>query len=133
MKLRSITGVTFVVAALCTSIGTACKSTTMRGGDDQSVTATTPRSMTIRRGETTDLKVAIDRKNTNGAVKVSISQLPAGVEAEPSSMKVESTVATFILKATSAAPIVSHQQIAITIEDGDGHQAMQYIELNVAA
>ena len=130
MNVRSMIGAALVLGAgLC--FATGCESTTVRGSEGQVVTATTPRSLVVRRGASNDLKVTIDRKNITGPVKVSLSQLPMGVDAEPKSMKVESTIATFILKAAPSAPLVEKQAIAVTIEDPDGRQALQYVDLSV--
>jgi hypothetical protein len=119
------------IAIACATAGVGCKSSTVRSGENQSVTATTPRSLTIQRGGTADLQVTIDRNNVSGPVEVSLSQLPKGVDADPSSMKVESTVATFVLKASSSAPIVDQQAIAVTVEDPDGREALHYVNLTV--
>ncbi len=124
---------TSLLAALaaCILMTSACQSATVRGTDGQSLTATTVRSMTIRRGETAALEVAIDRQNFTGAVKVSISQLPKGVETDQSSMKVETTRATFVLAASASADLVSNQAVSITVEDPSGRQALQYVNLTV--
>jgi hypothetical protein len=110
---------------------TACHSATVRGTEGESLTATTPRSMTLRRGATSSLEVGIDREKFTGPVTVSIFQLPKGVESDKSSIKAETTSATFILKAGTAADLVSNQAVGVTVEDPDGRKATQFVNLTV--
>jgi hypothetical protein len=117
--------------AACLLAVAACQSTTVHGQQGRVLTATTPRSMTIRRGDSVPLQVAIDRENFTGPVTVSISQLPKGVEADRNSMNVETTSATFILKAAKTADLVSNQAVGVTVEDPNGAKALQYINLTV--
>ena len=115
----------------CLLAAGACQSTTVRGSHGEAFTATTDRSMTIRRGASAPLEVSIDRQNTTGPVTVSISQLPRGVNADKSSIHVESTAATFILTASEAAELVSNQAVGVTVEDTAGRRSLQYVNLTV--
>lgn len=110
----------------------ACEQTTaVRGPSGERVAATTPDALVIHRGESIPLRVEIDRTNFSGPVKVSIAQLPRGVEADRSSMTVDTTSATFALKAKSDADLVRNQAVAVTIAAMDGRKAMQYVNLTV--
>lgn len=109
----------------------ACQSATVRGTQGRSLTATTPTSMTLHRGDTAPLEVGIDREKFTGPVTVSIFQLPKGVESDKSSIKAETTSATFILKCGNAADLVTNQAVGVTVEDPNGRQATQYVNLTV--
>jgi hypothetical protein len=119
------------VVASCLLMISACQSATVRGTQGQSLTATTPTSMTIQRGDSATLEVGIDRERFTGPVTVSIFQLPAGVVADKSSIEAETTTATFILKAGAAADLVRNQAVAIRVEDPSGGQATQFVKLTV--
>jgi len=118
--------------ASCLLAVAACRSdATVRGSQGQSLTATTPRSMTIHRGDSAPLEVGIDREKFTGPVTVSIFQLPKGVESDKSSIKAETTSATFILKAAAGADLVTNQAVGVTVEDPDGRKATQFVNVNV--
>ena len=121
----------FAVLTACVLATAACKQMSVRGPEGQEVTATTPMSLTIRRGSTEPLQVAIDRENFHGPVTVTIAQLPKGVSADRSSMTVDTTSATFALKASTTADLVSNQAVSVTIAAMDGRKAMQYVSLTV--
>jgi hypothetical protein len=118
-----------VAAALLATA--ACRSTTVHGASGESFTSTTDRSMSIRRGTSVPLAVDIDRQNFTGPVTVSISQLPHGVVPDRSSLHVETTSATFILKAADSADLVSNQAVGVTVEDTSGRKSLQYVSLTV--
>lgn len=118
--------------AACILTATACHSATVRGTGGRSVTATTPSSMTIQRGNSATLQVGIDRERFSGPVTVSIFQLPRGVESDKSSIKAESTSATFILTAAIAADLVRNQAVGVTVEDPSGRQATQFVNLTIS-
>jgi hypothetical protein len=119
------------VVATCLLAIAACQSATVRGTQGRSLTATTPTSMTIQRGDSATLEVGIDRERFTGPVTVSIFQLPAGVLADRSSIEAETTTATFILKASAVADLVHNQAVAIRVEDPSGGQATQFVKLTV--
>jgi len=120
-----------VAIALSLIAVTACHSATVRGTNGESLTATTPRSMTLHRGDSSPLEVGIDREKFTGPVTVSIFQLPKGVESDKTSVKAETTNATFILKAAAAADLVSNQAVGVTVESPDGRKATQFVNLTV--
>jgi hypothetical protein len=122
---------TSAALAACLLAGAACQSATVRGTEGRSLTATTPRSMTLHRGDSAPLEVGIDRENFTGPVTVSIFQLPGGVQSDKTSIQAETTSATFILTAGSAADLVSNQAVGVTVEDPSGRQATQFVSLTV--
>jgi hypothetical protein len=115
----------------CLAAAGCMETSSVRGPGGEHVTAMSPSSLVIHRGQSVPLTVDIDRQNFNGPVKVSLDQLPKGVSADRSSMKVESTSATFALKAKEDATLVTNQQVAVTIEAMDGRKAKQYVSLSV--
>ena len=118
--------------AACLLAATACRhTTTVHGPGGESVSATAPSSVWIARGKSTPLVVSIDRQNFTGPVTVSIAQLPSGVSADRSSMTVETTQATFALKASKTADLVQNQAVMVTISDANGRRATQYVQLTV--
>jgi hypothetical protein len=118
--------------AACLFAVAACTSdATVRGTQGQSLTATTPTSMTIHRGDSAPLEVGIDREKFTGSVTVTIFQLPKGVESDKSSIKAETTSATFILKAAAGADLVTNQAVGVTVEGPDGRKATQFVNVNV--
>lgn len=117
--------------AACLFAVAACQSATVRGTQGRSLTATTPTSMTIHRGDSAPLQVGIDRERFTGPVTVSIFQLPSGVESDKSSIQAETTSATFILKAARGADLVSNQAVGVKVEDPNGRQATQFVNLTV--
>lgn len=126
-------GVGLSLALVCLAAAVGCKDvTTVRGPGGEKLTATTPRAVNIRRGESIPLEVGIDRVNFTGPVTVSISQLPRGIEVDKSSQNVETTSATFVLKASKTADLVANQAVLVTVESPDGRKASQYIDLTVA-
>ena len=120
-----------VALAACLVAAGACQSTTVHGTEGRSLTATTPSSLTIRRGESIPLEVGIDREKFTGPVTVSIFQLPKGVSSDKSSIKAGTTTATFILKAAANADLVTNQAVGVTVEDPNGRQATQFVTLSV--
>src|SRR5262249_31232668 len=119
-----------LIAVLGASLS-ACESTTVKGPGGAEFTATTPKSVTVRRGSSTPLEIAIERRNVSGDLKVSITQLPSGVDADRSSMSVATTGATIVLRARSDAALVRDQAVLVTVEDSNGRQAKQYVNLTV--
>lgn len=109
----------------------ACHSATVRGTEGRSLTATTPRSISIQRGDSAALEVGIDRENFTGPVIVTLFQLPTGVESDQSSIAAQTTSATFILTAADSADLVRNQAVGVTVEDPNGRRATQYVSLSV--
>ena len=131
MKLITRKSSVLAAAAACLLSAVACQSATVHGEDDTSVTATTVRSLTIRRGGQATLEVALNRRNMAGPVEVTVSNLPNGVSADDASMNVETTGATFILRASTSADLVTNHAVDLTVEDPNGHQVKQHVSLTV--
>ena len=104
----------------------------VRGTGDRSVTAWAPRSMTIRRGESAPLEIAVARVNFAGPVTVSLFQLPRWVVADRASLLAGPTEAAFRLEASRSADLVSHHSVGVTVEGPDGFQATQFVNVTVA-
>lgn len=119
------------LVTVASALGACRQQMEIRGPGEQKIEATTPRSLTIRRGENVPLTVNIDRENLQGPVTVSVAQLPKGVAADRTSMTVDTTSATIVLKAALDADLVKNQALAVAIEDGAGRKAMKYVDLSV--
>ena len=119
------------VLALCLIAAAGCQATTVRGPAGEGVTTTTPRSLTIHRGSSVPLEIGIDRENFSGPVTVSLAQLPDGVTVDDKSQTVETTSATFVLRASRDAALVRNQAVSVTVEGRDDRRATQYFDLTV--
>lgn len=120
-----------VVLTLCLIAAAGCRQTQMRGPEGQTITTTTPRSISVHRGGSVALEVGIDRERYTGPVKVTVSQLPRGVRADRPSATFETTSATFVLEAAPNADLVTNQQVAIIVSGLGGRETTQYVELDV--
>lgn len=131
--MRTATRTTLTVALLAAGLATAgaCQSATVRGTEGRSIKATTSRSMTIRRGDSAPLQVGIDRERFTGPVTVSIDQLPKGVDSDVASIHSETTSATFILRASRTADLVTNQAVSVTVADPAGRTATQFVSLDI--
>jgi len=127
-SLRLVPLAALAVMALAVA---SCQSATVSGPGGESLTATTPRSVTIRRGNSVPLEVGIERENYTGPVTVSLVRLPKGVAADQSSITGVSTSATFILTADAAADLVTNQALSVTVADEGGRQVTQFVKLTV--
>ena len=119
------------VAAACLLAAAACKQTTVRGPENEALTATAPSALTIHRGDSIPLKVSLDRDNFEGPVKVSISQLPKGVMTDRATQTVDAESATFALTASKDADLVANQSVNVTVDAMDGRRATQSVALTV--
>ena len=128
--MRAHTLLTVAVAGLLAAA--ACKQTTVRGPENEALTATAPSSLTIHRGDSIPLKVALARDNFEGPVTVSISQLPKGVMTDQARQTVDAESATFALTASKDADLVANQSVNVTVDAMDGRRATQYVALTVA-
>ena len=109
----------------------AFQSVTLRGEEARTLTASAPRTMTIRRGASAPLEIGIDRGGFFGPVILSLFQLPRGIEADRSSFLAGRTNGTFLLKASPSAALASHHSVGVTVEGPDGYQATQFVNLTV--
>jgi hypothetical protein len=119
-------------AAACLLAAAACRQTTVRGPNDEAVTASAPSALTIHRGDSIPLKVALARDKFDGPVTVSISQLPKGVETDQATQTVDTASATFSLRASKDADLVANQAVGVTVDAMDGRRATQFVALTVA-
>ncbi len=105
--------------------------TTVRGPEGKTLTVVAPLPVTIHRGETKLVKVGVKREKISEGVRVSLSNLPAGVTAKDSSMTVETDAATFVLEASKTADLVAKHAVMITAEGPAGMRASREFELTV--
>lgn len=107
------------------------QSVTVGGTGDRSLTASAPRSMTIRRGGSAPMEIGIVRVNFAGPAIVSLFQLPRGVEADRPSLLAGPTAAAFLLRASRSADLASHHSVGVTVEGPGGCQATQFVNVTV--
>ena len=109
----------------------ACRQVSVRGPNNEVLTAAVPRTVTVHRGQSVPVQIGIDRENFSGPVTVSLAQLPDGVTVDDKSQTVETTSATFVLRASRDAALVRNQAVSVTVEGRDDRRATQYFDLTV--
>jgi hypothetical protein len=117
MKLLTIT---MIAVALLLSAG--CKKTTVQGEAKAKLSLIKPGSVTIDRGGTAKVSIKIQKKNLEGPVTISFSQLPSGVMVTDKDLTISdaNTEGTFTLMANADAGLVSGQQAQVTATGSDG-------------
>lgn len=108
-----------------------CQKAQVRGSGGREMTLTTPRSITITRGETKAVEVGVDRKMFADPVTVRLSRLPNGVNAERLSQTIETDAATFLISAARDATLVVNQPVEVTAEGPDNMVVTDHIPLTV--
>lgn len=101
-------------AALSLLVGvvTGCEKTTAGAADGRQLSVMKPSNVTLKRGESGEVIVNIERKNFRDPVMVSFSQLPTGVEVNDKDKQIpaEATSASFTLKAgAQVVPVTDHR------------------------
>ena len=121
-----------LVACLVLTFVVGCQKTVVRGPEGKELAMTLPMwGVTAYRGQSTPVEIKIDRTNFTDKVTVSMSQLPNGVDVSPATQTVETDAATFILKTSPTANLVTKQAVTVTIAGPNGMQATDYFHLTV--
>ncbi|HWL92576.1 MAG TPA: hypothetical protein VNT79_03495 [Phycisphaerae bacterium] len=105
--------------------------TTVRGSGGERLTLIKPVNITLRRGGAEGVTIRLERNNFDDEVKVSISQLPAGVEAVDSPRATRANEVEIVLRAGDNADLVERHQALVTAEGPEGIRATETLELNV--
>ncbi len=105
--------------------------TTVRGSDGERLTLVKPRNISIERGEAESIAVDLERNNLNGQVKITISQLPDGVEAVDTPRVTNGTHVELVLQAKPGAALVRNHQALVTAEGPDGIRATETLEISI--
>lgn len=107
--------------------------TTVDGSNGMRLTLHKPRNVTIERGEAESVGVNVERDNFDGEVTITISQLPAGVEAVDSPRTTRGNHEEVVLRASKDAALVRNHQALVTVEGPDGIRATESIEISINA
>lgn len=101
--------------------GVGCDRATVQGARGAKLTITAPGAKTLERGKMTDVNVSVGREELSGPVEITVSQLPAGVNAVKPSFQIPSTEreATFTLHADPNADLVTNHRALVTASAGD--------------
>jgi hypothetical protein len=109
------------LSLLCLLPLTACESTNTRGPGATELTITTPPSLIVTRGGLPQQQqFAVNRIGFSNPVKLTISDLPPGVTANPMELTVEAGAGTVSFMAASDAPIVANHKAKVTGSAGKG-------------
>ena len=123
--------VSLLLAAAFLVAGCDNGGTTVRGPAGQTLTLRTPQTFVIQRGTTKPLVVDLDREGFSGPVRVAIMDLPQGVRARETAQRVETTGATFLIRADRDAALVSSHRVRISAQGPGGMEAIREISMNV--
>jgi len=91
-----------------------------------------PSDVTVKRGESAQVKVSIKRNNFGGDVNVSFADLPKGVTIEPTTAKITGgeTSTTFTLKAGNDAELGDHN-VKVTATGPDNLKPSETFKVTV--
>ncbi len=119
-----------LLAGLALLVAAGCQAT-VRGTGGKSLTVVAPLPVTIHRGETKLVQVGVKREKISEGVRVSLSNLPAGVTAKEESKTVETDAATFVLEASKTADLVANHAVMATVQGPEGMRASKNFHLTV--
>lgn len=87
--------------------------------------------VTIQRGGTAQVKVAIERKNLTGEVSFDFDNLPKGVTVTDKDKKLAGNEAAYTLNASDSAELVAKHQVKVTAKAPDGPGVSQMFSITV--
>ena len=105
--------------------------TTVRGKNGEKLVLYKPSNMTLKRGDAESVTVRMHRENFNGDVRVSVSNLPSGVEAVDAPRSTSSDSIKIVFRARDRADLVQNQDVLVTAEGPEGIRATESIKLTV--
>jgi len=121
--------ISLVAAALMVSTGCSDKKTASGTGEgDKKLDVTAPGTLTLKQGESKNVKLKITRKNFTDSVDVDISNLPEGVTIKESTAKEgarvkfdkDATEMTLTVHAAEKAPVNKEGKKAMVSATGGG-------------
>ena len=126
--MRTIT--TALILALVLP-GTACeKSTTQAAG--KKLTLTKPADQTVKRGETNEIAISINRDGFNGPVNVRFPKLPKGVTVvETKPIAADQSRVNYTLHAAPDADLVEKYEASVSVEGPDMMSTTQTFLISV--
>ncbi len=105
--------------------------TTVRGKNGEVLVLYKPSNLSLRRGDAESLTVRMRRENFSGDVKVTVENLPSGVEAVDAPRSTRSDSIKIVFRARDRADLVKNQDVRISAEGPDGIRATESISLTV--
>lgn len=121
----------FPAAALLILVG--CQQSTVEGPDHKKLTLKKPFDVTIKRGDTSQVSVSIDRDNFRDAVSVGIENLPKGVSVQDRDSKIATgeNSGKFTLKADDNAELVTNHEAKVTVTGPNGIKVTEPFKVTV--
>lgn len=107
------------------------RETTVRGAHGEKLTLVKPSSQSVRRGDAETVTIHVKRNGFSDPINVSLSQLPAGVEAVDTPKSVTGDSVEVVLRASPTADLVSNQLVMVTASGPNGMGAQESFKLTV--
>jgi hypothetical protein len=105
--------------------------TTVRGKNGEVLVLYKPSDVSLRRGDAEPITVRMRRENFDGDVKVSVANLPAGVEAVDAPRSTRGDSIRIVLRARDRADLVQNQEVRVSVEGPEGIRATESLSLTV--
>lgn len=130
--LSSCATLALILGAGCQESTTTGPSTTGRPADVKKLTVTTAQDQSIQQGETDKMKIMINRDNFKDPVKISLNDLPPGVEfvEKTATIPAADSSITLTLKASANAEVGEHM-VTVTAEAAGLEKNSQAVKLTV--
>jgi len=128
LKLASWTS---LAAFLALALG--CQQTSVEGPGGKKLTVVKPADQTLRRGETNQITLTINRDNFRDPVDVKFENLPKGVQVQDKDKKIATgdNTATFTLVADASADLVENHEVKVSATGPDGMKVTETFRLSV--
>jgi len=107
------------------------RQTTVRGERGEKLTLVRPASQTVRRGDAETMTIRLKRSGISEPVNITVSQLPAGIEAVDMPKSTQSDAVEVVLRASPSADLVANQQVMVTATGPNGMSATETFRLTV--
>jgi len=119
--MSALTMVCAVVLASTAFLSGCNKSATVESEGNKALTVTVPASVSVVAGDTEKVKIAVNRKNFDGAVDVEIGNLPEGVTVKDAKVQLAKGESDFelVLIADGKAKVLSNHAAKVTATNGD--------------
>lgn len=105
--------------------------TTVRGKNGEVLVLYKPSNVSLRRGDAEPITVRMRREHFDGDVKVSVSNLPSGVEAVDAPRSTRGDSIRIVLRARDRADLVRNQEVLVSVEGPEGIRATESLSLTV--
>jgi hypothetical protein len=111
--------IAFASLALLFALG-ACQHTKVQGSGGAQLGLTEPANQWLRRGQSNNVAIQINRDNFDGPVDVNFSNLPAGVSVgNPGPIPAGDFVRNYTLTVGADAPLVKQHPVTVTASARD--------------